>query len=227
MQACDVFQVVRARFGKATHIVFCVFAGFTNFVVMSSLLLAGTAVLTSLVQDLNLELASMVFAVVMGAYTLIGGLGATFYVSYFNTTLIFSMLLILVVEVYYNPYDNPDNPIGSPSKMYTLLSCIQGPEGNEDGSWLTFLSSGGLMFGVINIVGNFGTVFCDQSYWQSSIAAKPIQGVWGFISGGLTWFAIPFTMATTMGLAYLALSAENGAPLLSATNVDEGEDRSF
>jgi hypothetical protein len=27
------------------------------------------------------------------------------------------------------------------------------------------------MFGVINIVGNFGTVFVDQSYWQFTIAA--------------------------------------------------------
>ena len=27
----------------------------------------------------------------------------------------------------------------------------------------------------MNIVGNFGTVFCDQAYWQSSVAAKPLQ----------------------------------------------------
>jgi hypothetical protein len=27
------------------------------------------------------------------------------------------------------------------------------------------------MFGVINIVGNFGTVFVDQSYWQFTITA--------------------------------------------------------
>ena len=31
------------------------------------------------------------------------------------------------------------------------------------------------MFGIVNIVGNFGTVFCDQAYWQSSVAAKPLQ----------------------------------------------------
>ena len=35
--------------------------------------------------------------------------------------------------------------------------------------------SGGLVFGIVNIVGNFGTVFCDQAYWQSSVAAKPLQ----------------------------------------------------
>jgi hypothetical protein len=34
---------------------------------------------------------------------------------------------------------------------------------------------GGLVFGIVNIVGNFGAVFCDQAYWQSSVAAKPLQ----------------------------------------------------
>ena len=37
------------------------------------------------------------------------------------------------------------------------------------------LTLGGLVFGIVNIVGNFGTVFCDQAYWQSSVAAKPLQ----------------------------------------------------
>ena len=32
-------------------------------------------------------------------YTLIGGLGATFYVSYFNTAMIFILILMLVIEV--------------------------------------------------------------------------------------------------------------------------------
>ena len=38
-----------------------------------------------------------------------------------------------------------------------------------------YFSAGGLVFGIVNIVGNFGTVFCDQAYWQSSVAAKPLQ----------------------------------------------------
>lgn len=46
-------QVIKARFGKSTHIVYCCFAIFTNLVVMLMLMLAGTAVLTSLVQVLS------------------------------------------------------------------------------------------------------------------------------------------------------------------------------
>ena len=43
---------------------------------------------------------------------------------------------------------------------------------NKRGSYLTMLSLDGLVFGIINIIGNFGTVFVDQSYWQSAIAWK-------------------------------------------------------
>ena len=41
--------------------------------------------------------------------------------------------------------------------------------GNMGGSYLTFFSSNGLTFGIINIIGNFGTVFCDQAYWVCSV----------------------------------------------------------
>merc|ERR1719214_323182 len=64
----------------------------------------------------------------------------------------------------------------------------------------------GLIFGITNIVGNFGTVFVDQSYWQSAVAAKPRSAVMGFLIGGMVWFAVPFCMATTNGLAGRALT---------------------
>jgi SSS family transporter len=77
--------------------------------------------------------------------------------------------------------------------------------GNSQGSYLTILSGDGLMFGIINIVGNFGTVFVDQSYWQSAIAARPQSAAKGYLLGGICWFAIPFSLATSLGLASTAL----------------------
>ena len=46
--------------------------------------------------------------------------------------------------------------------------------------------------------------------------------MWGFITGGLVWFSIPFTLATTMGLAYLGLSSAQGAPMLTDEDVSKG-----
>jgi hypothetical protein len=51
--------------------------------------------------------------------------------------------------------------------------------------------------------------------------------VWGFISGGLTWFAIPFSLATTMGLAYVGMSSAQGYPLLNDEDISKGRDRFF
>ena len=54
-----------------------------------------------------------------------------------------------------------------------LPSSLKPVHGNSDWSYLTMASSGALIFGIINIVGNFGTVFVDQAYWQKAVAARP------------------------------------------------------
>ena len=63
----------------------------------------------------------------------------------------------------------------------------------------------------------------DQTFWQSTVAAKPGQGAWGFLTAGLLWFAIPFSFATTVGGAYIALSAQQGEALLSGDDVTAGK----
>jgi Na+/proline symporter len=82
-------------------------------------------------------------------------------------------------------------------------------------SLATMNSASGLIFGIVNIVGNFGTVFVDQSYWQSAIAVKPESAASGYILGGVVWFAVPMMMGTTHGLVGRALTTDfdlfNGA----------------
>jgi len=92
---------------------------------------------------------------------------------------------------------------------YVKEDYHHGPvNGNRGGSYLTMLSEGGLSFGVVNIVGNFGTVFVDQSYWQSAIAARPSSAHRGYLLGGLVWFTIPMSLATALGLSSLALNVK-------------------
>jgi hypothetical protein len=45
---------------------------------------------------------------------------------------------------------------------------------NKEGSYLTMWSLNGLVFGIINVIGNFGTVFVDQSYWQGAIGGEAL-----------------------------------------------------
>lgn len=66
--------------------------------------------------------------------------------------------------------------LGSPSKVYDLLVAAAKDhpvEGNAGGSYLTMRSKEGAIFFVINIVGNFGTVFCDNGYYNKAIGKLP------------------------------------------------------
>ena len=67
--------------------------------------------MTNLVKDLSVELATLLVACIIGTYTFIGGLGATFYVSYFNTSVIYVIMLVFLVNVYHGS-DDVDDPVG-------------------------------------------------------------------------------------------------------------------
>eukprot|EP00178_Gracilaria_changii_P014320 TRINITY_DN40431_c0_g1_i1.p1 TRINITY_DN40431_c0_g1~~TRINITY_DN40431_c0_g1_i1.p1 ORF type:complete len:683 (-),score=107.90 TRINITY_DN40431_c0_g1_i1:54-2102(-) len=201
---CHTFlEIVRARWGNVAHLVFVVFAFMTNIIVTSMLILGGSATVNALT-GMNTDLASFLIPLGVILYTLAGGLKATFIASYFNTAVILISLCIFIFQVYVTNED-----LGSPSKVWENLNSviqINPVDKNFGGSYLTMLSLNGLFFGLTNIVGNFGTVFVDQSYWQSAIAATPTASWKGYLLGGLCWFAIPFSLATSMGLASVALS---------------------
>jgi len=195
-------EIIRARFGEGAHKVFLVFALMTNMIVTAMLLLGGAAVVNGLT-GMNISIAAFLIPIGVMIYTLVGGLKATFVADYMHTIIIFVVILTFVSTVYFI------SPVtGGFEGMYEKLvkaAELHPVEGNAMGAYLTMASMGGLIFGIINIVGNFGTVFVDQAYWQRAIAAKPSSTVKGFLVGGMSWFAIPFTLATTMGLTAVAL----------------------
>ena len=198
-------EIIRARYGNGSHKVFLVFALMTNMIVTAMLLLGGSAVVNGLT-GMDISLAAILIPVGVMIYTLVGGLKATFVADYMHTIIIFVVILTFVTAVYVN-----QDITGGLEGMYDKLvqaAELRPIEGNAAGSFLTMASIGGLMFGIINIVGNFGTVFVDQAYWQRAIAAKPTSTVKGFLLGGACWFAIPFTLATTMGLTAVALDVD-------------------
>ncbi|KND04472.1 solute:sodium symporter (SSS) family transporter [Spizellomyces punctatus DAOM BR117] len=197
-------EIVNARYGKTAHIVFILFGLACNLVVTAMLLLGGSAVVTQLT-GMNIYAACMLIPLGVIAYVAFGGLKATFLTDYSHTAVIYIIILVFGFTVYAT-----SEYIGSPGKMFDLLkaAAIRAPvPDNEDGQYLTMTSLQGLIFGLINIVGNFGTVFVDQAYWQRAIAARPSSTVKAYLVGGLAWFAIPFFLATTLGLAAVALES--------------------
>ena len=207
-------EIIRARFGNGTHKIFLGFALTCNMIVTGMLLLGGAAVVNGLT-GMDITIAAFLIPVGVMVYTLVGGLKATFVADYMHTVIIYIVILTFVSMVFFI------SPVtGGVEGMYDKLAAAAdlrpvleptftpGEPGNAMGAYLTMASAGGLIFGVINIVGNFGTVFVDQAYWQRAIAAQPSSTVRGFLLGGMCWFSIPFTLATTMGLTAVALNVQ-------------------
>jgi Na+/proline symporter len=135
-----------------------------------------------------------------------------------------SVLFVIILTFVFTVYATSDK-IGSPQRMHDLLTAVSATSpvpGNAHGSYVTIRSKNGLIFGVINIIGNFATVFQDQAYWQRAIASRPASTVKAYLLGGLAWFAIPFTFATTLGLAAVALKGDPDMRVLSAADVSAG-----
>jgi Na+/proline symporter len=243
-------EIVRARWGKTAHLTFLFFGFCANMIVTAMLLLGGAATVQALT-GMQYELAAFLIPWGVIVYTSAGGLKATFMASYLHTMIIFAVVLCMITIVYIKAFSS--DLIYSwllQTVAYTEEQCTnlfsadgQGTDsfyrndegkkmmacgsvsGNAQGSYLTMISSGGLMFGIINIIGNFGTVFVDQSYWQSAIAARPEAAARGYLLGGVCWFAIPFSLASSVGLASTALmlpitSKESGDGLVPPAVAD-------
>lgn len=247
--AHTICELVMVRWGKLPHLTFLFFCFVTNIICTACLLLSGANLLNQLT-GMNTWLCTFLMPWTIVVYTAAGGLRAKFYADYIHVAVIFIMLVISVYTVYvktlgsdgvyaglsqvssYSLSDcnsiftqtypqNPWMPTPLPNSFFSPGKYACGPvQGNRHGSYMTMLSSGGTVYGILQIFSNFGTIFVDQSYWQSAIAAKPSSAGRGFMWGALAWFSIPFSLAMALGLASVALqlpisSAEATAGLVA------------
>ncbi|CZR59441.1 probable DUR3-Urea permease [Phialocephala subalpina] len=196
-------EVIKARYGKGTHIIFTIFGLMTNILVTAMLLTGGSAAFTALT---GVPTPAACFLLPLGViiYTMFGGIKATFLMDYVHTVMLLIIIIIFCLTTYAT-----SNILGSPKAVFDLLqqaSASHPVSGNASG--------------------NFGIVFCDNGYYNKAIAASPVDALPGYILGGLSWFAIPFTCATTMGLAALVLESNPVFPTfpdrMSASDVSAG-----
>ena len=181
----------------------------------------GKAALQVISKDTTDEFVCLLLAVLFGSYCLIGGLGTTFYIAYFNTALIFITTSIFILKTTYFATPEVMN-MTSIDVMYDAMSCLEGPEGNYDQSLLTYRSESGLINGIVVLFMTIAVIFCDQSNWQSKIAAKPTEGVVGFLLAGFLWFAIPTSLSYKATLVYKTMSYQYGSNLLTDDEINAG-----
>ncbi|CAL5438777.1 unnamed protein product [Camellia sinensis] len=184
--AHTVCEIVKARWGTAAHLVFLTFCFLTNIIVMAMLLLGGSAVMNALT-GVNIYAASFLIPLGIIVYTLAGG--AKSHLLGKLHTFIYTL----------------SSKLGSPSIVYHRLLEVASKSRVCQEPLTHNGYSGGLVFGIINIVGNFGTSFVDNGYWVSAISARPSSAHKGYLLGGLFWFAMLFFLATSHSYGELLL----------------------
>jgi Na+/proline symporter len=145
-------EIIRARWGAAAHITFLFFGLATNIIVSTMLILGGSATVTDLT---GMSTVAACFLIPLGVsiYVLTGGMRATLIADYSHTLVLYCILISFALIAY-----GSSSLIGSPARMWELLhqASLEKPvSGNAEGSYLTMRSKSGLIFGVLNIVGNF------------------------------------------------------------------------
>ena len=130
-------EVIRARYGMTTHLVFTVFGLMTNILVTAMLLTGGSAAFNALT---GVPTPAACFLLPLGViiYTMFGGIKATFLTDYVHTV----MLLIIILIFAFTTYAT-STTLGSPGAVFDLLvnAAAKHPvEGNAGGSYLTMRS---------------------------------------------------------------------------------------
>ena len=118
------------------------------------LILGGSATVTDLT-GMNTVAACFLIPLGVAIYVLAGGMRATLIADWSHTLVLYCILIAFALTVYAT-----SDKLGSPAVVWEHLSQAaehHPVEGNAGGSYLTMRSRSGLIFGVMNIIGNFGT----------------------------------------------------------------------
>lgn len=152
-------------------------------------------------------------------YTNFGGIKATILTDYIHTIMIYAMVLAGLFVVY-----TSSDILGSPDRVYDLLrSAAQSAPvaGNAGGEYLTMRSQSSVLLGVVFWAACFGTTI-DMQLFQKAITADPAATLPGYMVGGLSWFSIPFCLATTFGLAARAMQGLPEMHTMTESDISQG-----
>ncbi|KAJ3550163.1 hypothetical protein NM208_g124 [Fusarium decemcellulare] len=194
-------EIVRLRYGFEAHVVFIFLCLVTNLLSVTSMILGAAGVITALT-GMHIIASTFLLPVGVVAYTVVGGLKATFLTDYAHTLVVMILLCWITIAVINN------EAITGLSSFYDLLveaDKSYNIEGNYQGSLLSFKSKGSIIFGLVHSFGDFALVIMDTSFWQKGFAADTAAAMPGYMLGGISYFAVPWAVGTTAGLAAIVL----------------------
>ncbi|KKY22585.1 putative urea active [Phaeomoniella chlamydospora] len=172
-----------------------------KFQILMSMILGAAGVITGLT---GMHIIASTFLLPLGVvvYTVVGGLKATFLTDYAHTLVVMVILCYLTIKAFNNP------AITGLDSFYDILveaDKTRDISGNYKGSILSFKSKSSIIFGLVHSFGDFALVIMDTSFWQKGFAADTAAAMPGYMLGGVSYFAVPWAVGTTAGLAAIGL----------------------
>ncbi|CAM1504276.1 Fc.00g018670.m01.CDS01 [Cosmosporella sp. VM-42] len=194
-------EIVRLRYGFVAHLVFIFLCLVTNLLSVTAMILGAAGVITALT---GMHIIASTFLLPLGVtvYTVVGGLKATFLTDYAHTLVVMILLCWLTIAVFNN---EAIDGLGSFYDALVEADKSYNVEGNYKGSLLSFKSKGSIIFGLVHSFGDFALVIMDTSFWQKGFAADTAAAMPGYMLGGIAYFAVPWAVGTTAGLAAIVL----------------------
>ncbi|HHT9126054.1 MAG TPA: sodium:solute symporter family protein [Candidatus Brocadiia bacterium] len=193
-------EFILHRYDKKTHWIMIII-GLLACAIVTSMVILGGALALNVLTGINVKIAVLVIPLAFCFYSSITGLRGSIVTDYLQIAIILVIGLGLSVFFYCKYGD---------FGVYNMLNNINNRE-----RLVTITAFSGIMFGIINTIGNFGTVFLDQTYWQRAIAVNYKASGNCFLTAGLTWFAIPLCIASALGVGGLVL----GIPVSDSTTI--------
>ncbi|QGI81266.1 unnamed protein product [Fusarium fujikuroi] len=202
-EAHTILEVIRIRYGTVAHLSFTFLAIVNNLLNTINMILGASAAISFLT---GMHIMASTFLLPLGVvlYTLVGGIKATFLTDYIHT------FAILILSCWLTAKVITSESVGSIGRLYDLVVAAQSNhvvEGNYEGSLLTMTSQQGIYFAIILLTSNFGAVVMDTGYFLKAFAASPSAVVPGYVLGGISYFSIPWSLGTIVGMASLGLEA--------------------
>ncbi|EXJ82771.1 hypothetical protein A1O3_06586 [Capronia epimyces CBS 606.96] len=193
-------EIVRTRYGSIAHGVFTILNLINNIFGCSSIILAGSQLMTG-ITGVHLVAATILLPLGVVAYTAVGGLKATFLTDYVHTAVALILIIFFTLKVLTNEHIGGIGGLYDKVRAAEAAGTILPVPGNYAGSLLAFKSKGAIIFSTLIKLGNLGLVTMDTAFWQKSFASEVSATVPGYDLAALSIFAVPWGIGSVIGLS--------------------------
>lgn len=203
-------EIVDLRYGKAAHLVYIFLCLVTNLISCSCMIIAAAGAISIIAGNLHIVASTMLIPFGVLIYTSVAGLKGTFVTDFVHS------LVLLIVLCYINTSVLTSDAVGGLDKLYEGVIAVDGDryiEGNYQGLFLTGKTQGGIIFGLILTIGNFGLTVMDSSFWQKAFSATPEATCPGYLTAAITIFSNAWPLGAIIGAAAQVLELDPRFPI--------------